>query len=36
MRNVGSDDWLGGAVELWAAKTAREWDNTIPNARITL
>src|SRR5580704_16188185 len=36
MRNVASDDWLGGAVELCAAKIAREWDNTIPHARITL
>src|SRR5579863_3660198 len=36
MRNVASDGWLGTAFELCAAKTDREWDNTIPNARITL
>src|SRR5580700_8530770 len=36
MRNVASDDWLGSTVELWVARPAREEDNTIPNASITL
>src|SRR5580698_5815772 len=36
MRKVASGDWLGSAVELCAAKIARECDNTIPHARITL